>query len=145
MALGQNAHGQYTKTIMSEVHPNKDYLAENRDTNAISVVIEPAFIDSPDVEFVDTTEELVTLGVAIAHGFLKYCGIYREEPVVPEQPVVTPGYTELVITSEVAAIPMEKIFTPGQNITAVGSVGPYYIIDIDGDKYLVDKGCTRVK
>jgi N-acetylmuramoyl-L-alanine amidase len=80
-ALGQNPHGQYVKIKPSSKYENKDYYTELGATKAISVILEPAFIDSKDVEFVDTEEELKALGINIAHGVLEYLGIVVK-PVV---------------------------------------------------------------
>jgi hypothetical protein len=74
-ALGQNAHGQYVKVRPSTKYTNKDYYTELGSTNAISVILEPAFLDTRDVEFVDTDAELIMLGIAVAHGVLEYLGI----------------------------------------------------------------------
>lgn len=87
-ALGQNPHGQYVKIKPSSKYENKDYYTELGSTKAISVILEPAFIDSKDVEFVDTDAELKLLGIEIAHGVLDYLGIPVKPVVVA--PVVKP-------------------------------------------------------
>jgi N-acetylmuramoyl-L-alanine amidase len=81
-AMGQNAHGQYVKTRPGTININKDYYTELDSTRAIAVIIEPAFIDSADVEFVDTDVELKRLGIEVAHGVLDYLGISIKPVVV---------------------------------------------------------------
>jgi N-acetylmuramoyl-L-alanine amidase len=136
--MGQNAHGEYLKTRASDQNSNRDYYAELRDTNAVAVILEPAFIDSPDVEFVDTVAELQALGKAVARGIIKYLKLNPREKV-------SPGPTELEVTDELAAIPVSKIYKPGDALTAVGSVDNYFLIDLNGQLCCVPKSLVKVK
>jgi N-acetylmuramoyl-L-alanine amidase len=136
-ALGQNAHGQYVKIRPSTKYENKDYYTELGSTKAIAVILEPAFIDSKDVEFVDTEEELKILGIAVAHGVLNYLGIkVKQEPKVFS--------VELKVIDEAAAIAEKpiKVFKANDLITAVGQEDEYWIVDINGKKAYVEKNKT---
>lgn len=70
-AIGQNSRGLKTKKNSS----GKDYFGIIRQTSCPAVLVECAFIDSKDVQIVDTAAERAAMGVAIAHGILKYFGI----------------------------------------------------------------------
>lgn len=79
IALGQNSRGVKTRINNSD---GKDYYGFIRETKCPAVIVEGAFIDnSADVQFIDTIEEQKALGVAIAHGVLKYLEI-DVKPVV---------------------------------------------------------------
>ena len=80
VAIGQNSRGAKIKTNSS----GKDAFVFIRDTSAPAVIVECAFLDSKDVQIIDTKEEQVAMGVAIAKGVLKTLGIaYKtKEPVV---------------------------------------------------------------
>lgn len=70
-AIGQNSRGVKTRTNSS----GKDYFGFIRQTNCPAVLVECAFIDTKDVQIVDTLAERQKMGVAIAHGILAYLGI----------------------------------------------------------------------
>ena len=81
MAIGQNSRGAKIKTNSS----GKDAFAFIRDTVAPAVIVECAFLDTNDVQIIDTNAEQIAMGVAIAKGILKTLGIAYK----PEQPVVS--------------------------------------------------------
>ena len=136
-ALGQNPHGQYVKIKPSSKYENKDYYTELGATKAIAVIIEPAFIDSKDVEFVDTDAELKILGISVAHGVLDYLGL----KVNQETKVFS---VELKVIVEAAAIATKpiKVFKVNDLITAVGEDDNYWILDIGGKKAYLEKSKT---
>lgn len=68
---GQNSRGVKIKKNSS----GKDYFVFIRDTKCPALLIECAFIDSKDVQSVDTLAERQKFGKAIAHGVLDYLGI----------------------------------------------------------------------
>ncbi len=70
-AIGQNSRGIKTKKNSS----GKDYFGFIRQTNCPALLVECAFIDSGDVQIVDTLAERQAMGRAIAHGMLDYLGI----------------------------------------------------------------------
>lgn len=78
-AIGQNSRGVKYKTNGS----GKDYFGIIRQTNCPATLVECAFIDSADVQIVDTNKERDVMGEAIAHGILTYLGI----PIKPVQTV----------------------------------------------------------
>ena len=70
-AIGQNSRGLKIKLNNS----GKDYFGFIRQTKCTAVLVECAFIDSKDVQIVDTKAERERMGVAIARGILAYLGI----------------------------------------------------------------------
>lgn len=79
--LGQRSRGAKTRLTSS----GADYYAFIRDTKAPAVIVECAFVDSSDVEIVDTEAERVKMGEAIARGILKTLGIaYKAEKTPAE-------------------------------------------------------------
>lgn len=69
--LGQRSRGAKTKTNSS----GSDYYAFIRETRAPAVIVECAFIDSDDVQLIDTEAERVAVGEAIARGILQTLGV----------------------------------------------------------------------
>ena len=83
-ALGHKNRGVKTRTNAS----GSDYYAFIRDTKAPAVIVECAFLDSADIEKVDTETECIAVGEAIARGILQTLGIaYKPEksPSVPRK------------------------------------------------------------
>jgi len=80
--LGQRSRGAKTHTNSS----GRDYYAFIRDTKAPAVIVECAFVDSSDVEIIDTEAERVKMGEAIARGILKTLGIVYEPEKTPTEP-----------------------------------------------------------
>lgn len=64
--LGQKSRGAKTRTNSD----GRDYYAFIRDTKAPAVIVECAFVDSDDLAIIDTEEERVRMGEAIARGIL---------------------------------------------------------------------------
>lgn len=69
--IGQRSRGAKTRTNSA----GNDYFAFIRETKAPAVIVECAFIDSDDVEIIDTELERVKMGEAIARGILLTLGI----------------------------------------------------------------------
>lgn len=69
--IGQNSRGLKTRKNSS----GTDYFGFIRQTRCPAVLVECAFIDSGDVQIVDTAEERRIMGIAIAKGILKTLGI----------------------------------------------------------------------
>ena len=84
MEIGQNSRG----TKIKENSSGKDYFGFIRSTNAPAVIVECAFIDNKtDIKIIDTKDEQIAMGKAIAKGILKTLGIaINEAPVVKEDP-----------------------------------------------------------
>ena len=79
--LGQKSRGAKTRLNAS----GSDYYAFIRNTKAPAVIVESAFLDSTDIELIDTESERVKVGEAIARGILKTLGIaYKAEKTPPE-------------------------------------------------------------
>ena len=80
--IGQKSRGAKTRLNAS----GSDYYAFIRETKAPAVIVECAFVDSSDIELIDTEPERVKVGEAVARGILKTLGIaYKAEnsPVEP--------------------------------------------------------------
>lgn len=80
VAIGQNSRGCKTR-----VGSNGDYYGFIRETNCPAVIIECAFINNAeDIAIIDTEEEQVIFGKAVAKGILKTLNIkYEEERKMP--------------------------------------------------------------
>jgi N-acetylmuramoyl-L-alanine amidase len=76
--LGQNLRKCYAKK-----GSNGDYFYVIRETTMPAIIVEGAFIDSNDMEIVNTIAKQQAMGTAIAAGILKFLGI----PYVPGAPV----------------------------------------------------------
>lgn len=78
--IGQNSRGLKTKVNAQ----GKDYYAFIRQIVAPAIIVECAFIDSKDVQIVDTIAEQTAFGKAVARGILKTLGItVKAETVKP--------------------------------------------------------------
>lgn len=76
VAIGQNSRGLKTK----ELSNGSAYFAWIRELNCPAVLVECAFMDTKDIQIVDTHAEQKAMGVAVAKGILKTLGIaYKEE------------------------------------------------------------------
>ena len=71
-AIGQNSRGLKVKLNSAGT---SDYFGMIRDTDAPAVLVECAFIDTKDIEIIDTAEEQKTMGYAIADGVANYFGL----------------------------------------------------------------------
>lgn len=80
--LGQKSRGAKTRLNAS----GADYYAFIRNTKAPAVIVECAFVDSADVEIIDTEPERVRMGEAIARGILKTMGIAYKAEKSPAEP-----------------------------------------------------------
>ena len=69
--IGQNSRGTKIKKNSS----GADYFGFIRQTDAPAVIVECAFMDSKDIETVNTPEKQKAMGIAIAKGVLKTLGI----------------------------------------------------------------------
>ena len=75
--IGQNSRGAKTRKNSS----GSDYYGWIRSTKAPAVIVECAFVDNKtDIQIIDTKDEQIEMGKAIARGALKTLGIaYKEE------------------------------------------------------------------
>ena len=90
---GQNKRPReiYTK-VNNEGH---DYFGVIRQTNMPAVICECAFIDSKDVEIIDTTAERKLMGEAIGRAILNVLGIKVEQEVVKGTSILGPATATL--------------------------------------------------
>lgn len=82
LKIGQNGRGIKVRLTKDG---KRDYFGFVRDVRCPSILVEPAFIDSKDVQIIDTPAEREAMGIAIAKGVLKTLGI-NEKPTTPEKP-----------------------------------------------------------
>lgn len=80
--LGQQSRGARIRTNKS----GADYYAFIRQTKAPAVIVECAFVDSNDIELIDTEAERVKVGEAIARGILQTLGIAYKAEKTPTAP-----------------------------------------------------------
>lgn len=75
--IGQQSRGLKTKVGSS----GKDYFGIIRDTNAPAVLVECAFIDSKDVNIINTKLKQATMGEAIAKGVMATLGVKSTQDI----------------------------------------------------------------
>lgn len=93
--LGQRSRGAKTRLTAS----GADYYAFIRETKAPAVIVECAFVDTQDIELIDTEAERIAVGEAIARGILQTLGIAYKPEKTPTEPrklyrVQVGAYTE---------------------------------------------------
>lgn len=71
--LGQNPHG--SKAVYSRKGKNGDYYAVIKNTKMPAIITEFAFLDTVDVQAVDTNEELHAEAAAICEAVCEYLGV----------------------------------------------------------------------
>ena len=80
--LGQRSRGAKTRLTAS----GADYYAFIRETKAPAVIVECAFVDTWDIELIDTEAERIAVGEAIARGILQTLGIAYKPEKTPTEP-----------------------------------------------------------
>ena len=80
--LGQRSRGAKTRLNAS----GADYYAFIRETKAPAVIVECAFVDTWDIELIDTEAERIAVGEAIARGILQTLGIACKPEKTPTEP-----------------------------------------------------------
>lgn len=83
VTLGHKSRGAKTRTAAN----GSDYYAFIRNTKAPAVIVECAFVDSNDIERIDTEPERIAAGEAIACGILLTLGIAYEAEKSPTVPL----------------------------------------------------------
>ena len=81
-ALGQRSRGAKTRLTAS----GADYYAFIRETKAPAVIVECAFVDTRDIELIDTEAERIAAGEAIARGILQTLGVAYKPEKTPTEP-----------------------------------------------------------
>lgn len=88
VAVGQNSRGLKTKLLNDGKRDWFGFIRQINEALGIpSILVECAFVDTSDVEIVDTPAERKTMGIAIAKGILKTLGIAYKEPTVAKNQV----------------------------------------------------------
>lgn len=94
VSIGQNSRGAKTKRNAA----GQDWYGFIRGTIAPAVIVECAFVDNAkDITIIDTSEEQIKMGIAIAKGILKTLGIKYIEPIP------APATTDTVYRVQVGA------------------------------------------
>jgi len=106
-AIGQNSRGVKTK----KNDDGRDYFGIIRQTKCPAVLVECAFIDSKDVDIIDTLVERGVMGIAIAHGILKYLGIAVK--------VQQPSAGDVVQTTVKVSVPILRKGMKGNSVKTV--------------------------
>lgn len=82
--IGQNSRGAKTKQNAN----GDDFYYYIREISCPSVIVECAFVDTKDIQIIDTAAEQRNFGIAVAKGILKTLGIaYKAQESNKEQPV----------------------------------------------------------
>ena len=102
-AIGQNSRGCKTRRNSY----GTDWYGFVRETKAPAVLVECAFVDSKDVEIIDTEAERKVMGIALAKGILKTLGI-TWKAAAPAQPSVSYGVWVAPITKKEDAQKRQK-------------------------------------
>ena len=132
-AIGQNAHGQATKA------GNDLYFV--RKTKMPAVLCECAFIDSADVNIINTSDKRKAFGVAYAKAILEYLGIgYNTVTPVAPKPVAQPTTPTAPVSGsfrvKVTADALRIRSGAGTNYKIVGVIrdrGVYTIVQTSGN------------
>ena len=130
VAIGQNSRGLKTK----ELSNGSAYFAWIRNINAPAVLVECAFMDTKDIEIVDTPEEQKTMGIAIAKGILKTLGITYKEA---EKPVETA--TTKVGAGDLVSLSKDAVYYQGWVIPAWVKQHNWYVTEVKGDRAVLGK------
>lgn len=124
--LGQQSRGIKTKLGSS----GRDYFGMVRDTDAPAIFVECAFIDTKDVQIVDTLAERVAMGEAIAKGALTTLGIKASTPASkPAATNTASNFKSYLAKVTASALNIRK--GPGTNNDIVGCIrdrGTYTIV-----------------
>ena len=85
--IGQNSRGAKIRKNAN----GRDYYGFIRETASPACIIETCFLDNAaDVQIIDTEEERVTMGIAIAKGILATLGISYVAPIPEPEPIPDP-------------------------------------------------------
>ncbi|MEG1614830.1 MAG: N-acetylmuramoyl-L-alanine amidase, partial [Oscillospiraceae bacterium] len=98
--IGQNSRGVKTKLQ----NDGNDWFGFVRDTKAPAVLVECAFVDTVDVEIINTSDKQKIMGEAIAHGILKTLNFNFENTPV-ETPVEIPVEVPVEVPVETPVVP----------------------------------------
>ena len=128
--LSQQSRGIKTKIGSS----GRDYFGMVRDTNAPAVLVECAFVDSKDVQLIDTLAERVKMGESIARGILTTLGI-KDAQTVAQKPTSTPKPSSTSIKVKVLDNCLNIRKGAGTSYAVVGKIkdhGVYTIVEVKG-------------
>ena len=128
-AIGQNSRGLKTK----ELSNGSAYFAWIRELNCPAVLVECAFMDTKDIEIIDTAAEQKTMGIAVAKGILKTLGVKWIEPEKPKPETVA------VEAGDLVAIAQNATYYQGWIIPAWVKSHYWYVDSVKGDRAVLGK------
>lgn len=117
VAIGQNSRGCKIRKGAN----GRDYYMFIRETNAPSVIVESAFIDSADIFIVDEPHEQIEFGKAIARGMLKTLGIAIKGDSAPPSTGGSGNSGSYVVRIDATDLNIRK--GPGTNYGTNGQTG----------------------
>lgn len=115
-AIGQNSRGLKTKLLSDGKRDYFGFIRQINETLGIpSILVECAFVDTKDVQIIDTPAEQKAMGIAIAKGILKTLKItYKTEDVKP-----------IVPTKDNDFFPAKGYFCQGDTHVNVGKIAAF--------------------
>lgn len=128
VAIGQNSRGLKTK----ERSDGSAWFAWIRELSCPAVLVECAFVDTKDIEIVDTAEEQKTMGIAIAKGILKTIGVTWKEP---EKPKVT----QTVEAGDLVSLTPNAVYYQGWVIPSWVKSHYWFVDSVKGDRAVLGK------
>ncbi len=133
IAVGQNSRGLKTKLLSDGKRDWFGFIRQINETLGIpSVLVECAFVDTKDVEILDTPEERKIMGIAIAKGILKTLGIAYKEPTAQAEESVVYFKGGKHYTSANGTVGYEVKAGPAKITKYVkGAKHPYHVIHTD--------------
>ena len=109
-AIGQNSRGLKTR----ELSDGRAYYAWIRSLNCPAILVECAFVDTKDIEIIDTPAEQREMGEAVARGILEYLGIaFKEEEKKPAAEVAYTVKVGAFSSKENAEVMKQRLIAAG--------------------------------
>lgn len=128
-AIGQNSRGLKTK----ELSDGRAYFAWIRELNCPAALVECAFMDTKDIEIIDTAAEQKAMGVAIAKGILKTLGIAYKEA---EKPTENAAKIE---AGDLVSLASNAVYYQGWVIPSWVKKHNWYVDSVKGDRAVLGK------
>ena len=135
VVIGQNSRGLKTRKDEN----GNDYYGWIRRTIAPAILIECAFLDSKDIEIIDTALEQRYMGTAIAKGILKTLGIAWKAETATTTTTSAPTTTATIKTGDLVTISSGAKYYTGANLPAWVKNLKWYVASVSGDRAVLGK------
>lgn len=135
VAIGQNSRGVKTR----ELSDGRAYYAWIRNINAPAVLVECAFMDTKDIEIIDTEAERKVMGTAVAKGILKTLGITYKETAKPVETPTTITATAKVGAGDLVSLTKDAVYYQGWVIPTWVKQHNWYVTEVKGDRAVLGK------